>query len=510
MLIDVKSKNIYFLIGIISIFTSIATLILNTKENDMPSTVTIPAHSSLDISSIDPALVVNAWQSNLIRSLYSTLVYYDTNGRIRGGAAERFEVRNNTLLFFIRNSLTTVSGIPITAEDVFLSFKRLLILNKNTHGKLADYIKCETAPKKISDNCDGIRFTNNIFEIELKDAKYASILLPMLAGADYAILPKQSVSYDSDLKIRDYRETSGAYFIDSVTKEKVRFRVNPTHYLIDSRNPDVIELALLDGNPNEQFKNGKFDLIPTFGRLYDRDIKSLGDLSDYNIHKTMPIKLFKIHFTPKGRARLSREERLSVGYHLRKAFLEAFEGKVELEPTHEYFVVVGQGTLSPNEIDNIKKEMAKAEGAIKREVTADITVTWPEKAAAIVEQIPHFKYKELKEHQDGISADDPDVFIVDTDAGGFDNISLLSYLQYLGDLGMTDSEFRQWLNQYLDTTDPAARSEISRTLHYNMLYNAHVIPIAVQPYYGIARKPWKIEAYQMFAGSPFWTIKREQ
>lgn len=487
-----------------------AVIFFLQRKKDMETKVTIPVGLAFSLEGLDPTNVVDAQQSNLLRSLYSTLLYFDTNGRIRVGAAEKFEVKENTIRFYMRKDLKTSAGDLLTAKDVYLSFKRLLVLNKNTHGKLTDFIKCDLVPKAITSECDGIRFEENIFEIDLKEAKYVSYFLPVLASPDFSILPEKAVDYTGSLKIKNYRNTSGPYYVDTVNQGKTVFRVNKGHYLIDERNPEIIEFIAAGDDRNERFKNGEFDVIPTYHTIYLPDIERLGDLSRYNIHQTMPIKLFKVSFTPKGRKNLSREERLSIGAQLKKSFCTSFPGYKDFKPTNDFFTVVGEGSLSSEQQKKIEESYSKFEKALNREITADISVTWAEKAKSIVEKIPHMKFVELTITNGTLVEPSPDAYVISTDAGGFDNISLLSYLQSLGELGMTDSEFSSWLSDYFDTTDTSARLDKFRDLHFNMLYNAHVIPIGVEPYYGIARKPWKIEAYQMFAGSPFWTIKREQ
>ena len=75
--------------------------------------------------------------------------------------------------------------------------------------------------------------------------------------------------------------------------------------------------------------------------------------------------------------------------------------------------------------------------------------------------------------------------------------------------GMTDTEFAAWLEKYITTTATADRMNVFRELHLHMLQEGIVTPIGVSPYYAIARKPWKFDAYQMFAGTPLWTLKHE-
>lgn len=511
MSLYVVRKYTILAIPYILICGALTALIFNHQRiYNMHTKVSIPTYENFSIEVLDPSNVVDSQQSNLLRSIYSTLVYFDTDGRIRSGLAEKFEVNNNTIRFYIRDNFKSSAGDLITAKDIYLSFKRLLILDKNTHGKLTDFINCNLVPKSITSDCEGLRFEGQIFEMDLKEAKFIPFFLPILANPDFSILPEKAVNYSGDLKIINFKNTSGPYYLESSTKDKTVFHVNKKHYLIDDRNPETIELIPAGNSRIEKLKNGDFDIILTFQALYLRDIDLLGDLSNFNIHKTMPIKLFIVNFTPNGRKKLHREERLGIGAQLRNAFYNSFSGRRDFNPTNDYFSVVGDGALQPEQQKQITNAFNTFENKLTREITADISVTWAEKAKSIVEKIPYCKFVELVRKNNKLIEPSPDAYVIDTDSGGFDNTSLLSYMQSFGGLGMTDSEFSKWLSDYVDTKDTIERLKKFRDLHFNILYNAQVIPIGIEPYYGIARKPWKIEAYQMFAGSPFWTIKREQ
>lgn len=476
-----------------------------------PAKVKIPFFSSNELHTLDPANITNSTESNLLRSIYATLIYFDTNGRIRPGGASKFEVVDNKIHFHIRDSMKTIDGNTITAEDVYLSFKRQLILNKNTHGRLTHFLDCDPLPTKITDTCSGINFEENIFVVTVKSPKYIPFFLPMLANPDFAIIPKSSVDYsEPEMRISNLKNTSGAYFVESHNDKYAHFKVNPSNYLIDERNPTDIEVIFNTGDERDtEFINGKYDVIPTFAIVTPKTLKSLGDLSNYNIHKTLPIQLTYIDFKKTGNNVLSLDERVSAGIALKNAYLSNFRDQFQLVETEQYFVVVGEGELQKDQLQQIK-EFYRGAKPLKRTITADIANMWPQKAKPVVNSLQNFEYKELATPADAQTEKSPQLYAISTDAGGFDNVSLLSYLQSLKHFGMSDAEFSRWLDDYIETDNESLRLQKFRDLHFRMLMDAQVIPVGAESYYGVARKPWKIEAYQMFAGSPFWTIKREQ
>lgn len=488
------------------------SLYCHQKGIEMPvSKVKVPFFTTNELHKLDPANITDSTESNLIRSIYATLIYFDTNGRIRPGGASKFDVVDNKVRFHIRDNMKTRDGYLVTAEDVYLSFKRLLILNKNTHGKLINFLECNPLPKKITDICGGISFYENIFEISLKSPNHISFFLSMLANPDFAIIPKISVAYsEPEMKIVDLKNTSGAYYVEDHNEKHAHFKVNLSNYLIDEKNPNEIEVTFNVGDERDNdFSVGKYDVIPTFAIVTQKNLNSFGDLSRFNVHKTLPIQLTYIGFKKTGSNILSIDERVSAGTALKNAYLAKFKDQFDLIETDQYFVVVGEGELPKDQLNKIK-DAFKGMKPLKRTVTADIANMWPQKAKPVVTTIENFEYKELKNLSDEQTEKSPQLYILSTDAGGFDNISLLSYLQSLKHFGMSDSEFALWLDDYIGTENESLRLKKFRDLHFKMLIEAQVIPVGVESYYGIARKPWKIEAYQMFAGSPFWTIKREQ
>ncbi|UOF00828.1 ABC transporter substrate-binding protein [Bdellovibrio reynosensis] len=476
----------------------------------MNTIVRIPFYSTLNIESLDPSNITDGVQYQVLNSIYSSLLYYDSAGRLQGAIAESFETKNDRITFSIRRGIKTIDGDEITAEDVYLSYKRLLILNRNFHGRLIDFLDCEILPKRLSDSCSGLNWRDNKVEFKLKSPDYIVFFLPLVAGADYSIIPKKSLD-PVTLKIIDYKNTSGPYFVSSTNNEKTIFSINLSNPLASMKNPTHVHLLNeIGANKIEMLNRGIVDILPTFTLVFKKNLEQISAIEEYNLYKTLPIRLTVLVFTDMGLKKLSSEQRIVVGKILKAAYLNKFKDSLELTETQEYFSIVGEGAIEPEQYEIIKNTFENAPTHINETVTADFADFLSRKGKEeIINSLPNFKFKELGEVEGLKSPDAPDVFSIATDAGGFDNLSLLNYTHSLNGFGMSDDEFTVWLSDYLKTSDRSDRLQKFRNLHFNMLNNGQIIPVGVSSFLAIAKKPWKFDGNPAFAVTPFWTIKHE-
>ena len=92
-----------------------------------------------------------------------------------------------------------------------LSFKRLMILSRNTHGDFKSLVCPEVELKSVFDDCPRMEIEGNTL---ILTPRYRSdLLVGMLSAIDFAIIPRKSFDPES-LKITDYRNTSGPYYVD--------------------------------------------------------------------------------------------------------------------------------------------------------------------------------------------------------------------------------------------------------------------------------------------------------
>ena len=159
------------------------------------------------IEDYDPSKIHWDYQYILLESIYSPLIELsNTNGEPFSAVARIFYWRGQKFYLVIRDDLKTIDGHPITAEDVMLSFKRLMILSRNTHGDFKSLVCPEVELKSVFDDCPRMEIEGNTL---ILTPRYRSdLLVGMLSSIDFAIIPRKSFDPVS-LKITDYRNTSG-------------------------------------------------------------------------------------------------------------------------------------------------------------------------------------------------------------------------------------------------------------------------------------------------------------
>lgn len=91
-----------------------------------PTTLTRGNHQ--DPASLDPHRITTVYENNIVLDLFEGLTAPDAAGLPGGGVAEAWEVSDNglTWTFTLRDNLMWSDGVPLTAEDVVYSFRRLM------------------------------------------------------------------------------------------------------------------------------------------------------------------------------------------------------------------------------------------------------------------------------------------------------------------------------------------------------------------------------------------------
>lgn len=473
-------------------------------------TVKVGHYNIEEFKQLDPTNIKYATQSNLLSSLYGTLLFRDELGQIQTGLAESYKVRGPSITFTIRDDITTKSGYRITAKDVYLSFLRLLVLNKNTHGNLKYFIACEPALKSLSDLCPNITYEGSTISFTLKNENMVKFFLGILVNPDFSVLPANSFDQaSSSLTIKDYSETSGPYYIAEANSAKVLLHANKDHYLIRKQTPKEIEVVGLPNNDFvEAFIEKRIDIIPTFAPFNEerrnRLIKNTSP-EEVRSHKTLPIKIRFLRMYSNGPNRLSLNNRLKFGQLLKSKFREFFPERFALNDTNDFFSSYGAPTLSEPSINKLKSTLIEhrsgndqalkgLHGAMNFMLSKDAS--------------PFFDHNQLTL----LDRDEPgkvDFGFNSMDAGFFDSLSHLAYCQSRNYLAMSDNEFESYIYKLMTTQDSDLQIKMLQDLHFKILSEGYIIPIGIEPYYAFARKPWKLNAYKMYAGSPLWMIEHE-
>jgi hypothetical protein len=478
-----------------------------THSSDRTLYVASPMNRPAD--GYDPAKIYNAVEYVFLENIYSTLVEFSPSGELVPGIAESFGWVQNELVLNIRKDLKTASGHSITPQDVEASLKRLLILASNTHGNWAELICQKEKIVSIEQSCIGIRVDGDA--VVLSPGKKLPFLLQMLAAMDFAVIPKSSLN--KELKIFDYKNTSGPYYVEKDDLlGSITLKANKTHYRYHPNMPHEIKLVpAIEKDSLSLFKENQIDLITTVDNTTEKTKfqKFIKENSDINIHKTMNIKSIAAIFTEAGLKKYSRDERLAFGNLIRETLEKEQYSELGLAPALQFLPLFGEGALSEEEESNLRAEFKKLEP--ESQLPKRMKIGLSGKSILYMKPVIEkaFPDSTVTPRSTTPEFSDFDVLIYSIDSGFMEDISLVTYAINFGIFGSVP-EGKKWLTNYMNIESKEERIHLLKELHFDALNSGTLIPIFHTYYKAIARKPWSLGLSKFYANNPFYYMRYEQ
>ena len=488
-----------------------------TSSDDSNLRVGFPGYVNVD--AYDPTKIHFSDEYILLESIYSPLIELsDDKGTPISCLAEKYYWEGNDLHLVIRDDVQTIDGHTIGVKDVAFSLKRLLILSNNTHGDFKNLICPDIELKSIDEDCPRIVIEGE--KIILKLTEKWDYLIPMLAAIDFAIIPKGSVDLQT-LKIVDYRNTSGPYFVEKDHGEgNIVLRANPHHFHFDKKMAQEIVLVPSrergKGSAIERYNKGEFDHITTAESISFESIKEI-DQVGLQVHETIYIGMGIAYITDRGRKRISLDKRKAFVKSLQKSFREHYRNREGYRTPRQFFLTVENPLITKEDeylLDKLFEGISMEEfgkgiqvGVVKlrsntlQEYRKIVQKYMPELQMELLYGVPAFGKVADK--------DMPDYVISFVDSGFLEDIGLLSYTINAGFFGMSQAEGKAWLKDYMNTQDRKVRLGKIREMQLKSLEEGLMVPLFSTPYLAVAREPWRMHLSSLFANNPFWKIRRD-
>jgi hypothetical protein len=488
-----------------------------TRETDRTLRVALNASGSPE--KIDTANIKQASDYSLLELLYSPLVEYNNQGEIIGGIAERFYWDNNNLVFEFRNT-TSSSGQRVTPADAIASFKRLMMLNTNSHGDLMSLLCMEKRPTSLSDECEGMEGSGN--RLILKTRKKTPFLLPLLTTLDYGIIPETSLEIGS-LRIKDHTNTTGPYSI-SGSGDLLLLAANKNHWHYKPDMPQIVEIHSFDYNSDSPYSaenlfiRGIVNFIPTAAELRLGDIEKISDSSrgKFTTQTTNPMYLAYAEYTQRG-LNISPEKRRHLLASFQRAVRKTLKGDNHGRiSTIQILPPSSEGNLSLSQTEAIEESLREYSAPFD---ATGIRIAIPESVldfyrSALESEIKNLTFvgvQEIERFENRTDADVPDLTISAVDVTAIEDINFISYSVKNGILvppaGQTPAE---WLKTYFDTPEKAARMAMLQKIQFYTIWeNPKIIPISIRPFVSVIDSRWKTDFSKLFPNDPFWKIELE-
>lgn len=440
-----------------------------------------------------------------LENVFSPLVEYSSGDEIVSGLAESYRWDGGDAVFRMRTGVRTIDGRVIDARDAELSLKRAFILG----GRDFDVLRvplCGPRPlRSLSDPCPGLKVLDGGQVLVMGFGEKKPLLFHLLTNITYGVVPRGALD-PVTLKIKDYRNTSGPYYVASdLGGGAFVLAANPGHYRYSERMPLRVRLVpLTKVITNEEalamLSEGKVDyIVNNLVRNPADKLRFAAAMPGYSASLTQPIRLVYLVFTKKGIERLSMAERFFIARKARELYLS---GRELCEAPYQIFRM--EGALSKAQLSEIKDRL---EGASEYVIKRRLSALWTKMYFFRKEDDFGAWLPGLSDAADGKT--ELDFFFNSGDVGFQDDIGLLSYYLKRRFFDMTEEEKDGFFRKYESLKDKKERALLLRDLQYRAISRGRVLPVALMPYSSLARAPWKFQFPSMCAGDNLWRLRRD-
>lgn len=438
----------------------------------------------LNKTPIDPADINNLSKAIISDNIYGRLISYD-DGVLQPWLADSFSVEGNKIVILISEARTS-SGKPITAKDVKFSLERLIKKDTNTHAKLQRFLDFDLSNGAIK------VVSETKIEISLKKAKFVKTFLRVLSSSEYGIVPESAVN--SKLEIVDYKETTGAFFIEGNILHKNKFfkaehdYASQVHIVTSPSSADLTQLFIED----------KVDVLPTTVNLNQQILEERLNGYQYNLFKTDKIKLFLTAFGPNAISNFSPEERGILIEKVQQGLLKSYPLATETEVTSSFFPTIVSAEVAPSSVSNSIRV---------GKVLNFVSYTGLEKAMAGLTEEKSIKVTYTDDFPLEVSFENrPDSFFMMCDVAFDDDFTLYSYVLNNKIIPVTDSEKENLLDNVLEIDDLSQKREELNKFHNKIIRERLVGPLFRAPYTILTRKPYSSHQTTLSASTKLWQI----
>lgn len=459
----------------------------------------------------DPVKKLNSASYFLLENIYSPLLEYSPANELVSGLAKKFEWVGSEARFYLRDNVRTLDGQLIDAWDAELSLKRQFIRGGPGAVVLREMLCGALKPANLTDACEGLEVRENGRLLVMKFKAKNTFVFHLLTDISYAIIPRASID-KVDLNIRDYRNTSGPYYIDTETAGgNMALRPNPGHYRFSEAMPQRVRIVPLDGHKKnkeilEYLSKGEIDYLGGgIVRSPDDKFDFAKKSKDFNLYLSQPIRMLFVVFSEHGMKSLTREERLFIGRKLR----EIYPIRHKISETPEQIFKL-EGLLTREQLRSFKEALGKTADRVlgKRLETKMLYGYYWLDEGDIRKWFPNAVYADREPFRSRKNIPPEDFSLLGCEVGFQDDVGMISYFMRLDFFAMTAKEKSAWLLRYVGSADRAERDRMLRDLQYRTMMDAKVIPLAVLPYASLSRKPWKPGYPSALSGDPLWRLRR--
>lgn len=472
-------------------------------------TIEIPSTKiKTTILNLDPQSIKLASQATIAKMLFSPLVAANENGIYEAVLADNFYWEKNDLIFEIRGKVKVSNGRKVFAHDVAQSLRRMARMSNSVHGNLLQFLDTGHCSKK---NEDCIILDENKVILKIKE-NYKNFVLSLLSNTESLIM-LSDYSNEALLPREAFELSTGPYYVSEWMNDSVVLKANKNHPFYSERMPQEVKFRDIEGHGKlkEELKESQNMLIPGYIMLNTAEFDESGLMKELNIFQTQDIKLQYLTFTKDALKKHSYRRRLAFSKKVREIYLASQNKKNNIKSYSYLFSLKRHGALDPDQQAQISKNEIEVKELTEIETGEGFTLSVPEKSykdffeKLFSKDMPGLKII-IEEGKEYGSSGDFGWFY--RDMSFFEDFSLLNYfLETMAHFSAREKE--KWIDEFVSLDSEELRNEKVKDLHYQTLIQGVTIPICIEPYFIISKKPWTMVKSDLFADTPVWKLQRD-
>lgn len=459
----------------------------------------------------DPAEINDSNQAILIENIFGKLLYFDDKGNYIPDIPNRFYINDSELHFVFDGNSKTNLGRPITPRDFEYSFKRSMILSKNTHANLKEFICDGEELNSLEDKCEGLVSTADKLILKVKNKAYIPFLLQVLASVDFVALHSESYEHKYPFKIISVSETTGPYYIEKYDTQgrtiQMVLKSNRYNKFISKDSLDTVHLIDLGNFKLDQLiQNEEIDVIPTNISVSEKTIEKFA--KNWNLYQTNAILTGYLRVSKTALSKFSTSELFYVADKIKKKMFEKFPLPIGAKETYQYFQE--SGVQNVNKLDLEKYKLSRSKVVKPKNKIEFLAYEGLRSKFEIFSEIEEINLNWID--YSPISSDESiwgDMHLLYVDSSFNEDLTLTTYNFSVGTFDYSKDKAYEWRKNYMNKENFFDRIRMVNDLQMEMLEKGKVIPLFVAPYSVLTKKGLAADINKLVASTYFWQIRIE-
>ncbi len=461
---------------------------------------------------LDPLLVKENLEYEVLKNLYARLVRRSNDGRIVADLPESFYWKENQLIFVFHDQFKSSIGSVVGVEDAYMSLKRSMILNPYRAGGLQQFLCPDYSLHSIHDTCPGLEIKGNQLVLTLVNINARDLLLEYLESVEFSIVPREAINFNkSQLSLINNINTTGVYFVNTDSAMGFRILANKDHKFFSKGMPEVIDFVpVLNISSLSEMVDQNIDVVSNTSSFSLNAVDdSKLDFFGYRRFSTAPIMVYSIIISDQALKDFSYDQLAEVVATYETHYLKMFLSS-NATTSYQLYPPGSEGTLENDQLEKITAMRTQLKRTpFKRKFDLKVSKHSYEKAKSALAPFEFINVIRTEEYPSLMPTQERgDGYFIILDSAWIENISDLSYHFNLDYFRLKDQKPSEWFENFINRSSKQERIKELNSLHYDLLTRGVLFPLVAVPVSTYVKKKWTLDFNQYFVSIDYWRFNR--